>query len=219
MKGHRITYSASELAWLEANHLLPISDYHRAWCAFTGRIDVAAVNLHALRKRKGWNTGRSGQFEKGQAPANKGKLCPAGTGGRHPNARATQFKKGDRSGVAARQYKPIGTERMAKDGYLQRKIHNGLPMQSRWRFVHLINWEAVHGPVPAGYALKCLDGNRLNTDQANWEAVPRGVLARLNGGRFKARIGYDAAPDELKPTLMAVAKLQHAATTRRRDNA
>ena len=66
-------------------------------------------------------------------------------------------------------------------------------------------WEQKHGPLPEGMCLKC-KGDPLNTDPSNWEVVPRGLLPRLNNrwGR-----GYDSAPDELKPTIMAVAKLEH----------
>ena len=159
-------------------------------------------NLHALRKRKGWKTGRTGRFEPGQVSHNKGRkgVCP-------PGCEKGWFKPGVRQGVATKLYQPIGTERTSKDGYLERKIHDGMPLQSRWRAVHLIRWEDANGPVPAGHALKCLDGDRTNTDPSNWEAVPRGLLPRLNGiyGR-----GYDAAPAELKPTIMAIAKLEHA---------
>lgn len=95
MKGHWITYSATEVAWLEANRLLPIAGYHEAFSREFGRVDVSAANLHALRKRKGWKTGRTGQFVKGQEPVNKGKPCPPGKSGRHPNARKTQFRKGN----------------------------------------------------------------------------------------------------------------------------
>jgi len=35
------------------------------------------------------------------------------------------------------------------------------------------------------------------------------LLPRLNGGGRKQNIAYDTAPAELKPTLMAVAKLEH----------
>ena len=45
---------------------------------------------------------------------------------------------------------------------MERKIHDGLPLQSRWRAVHLLNWEAINGPIPKSHCLKCLDGNRLN---------------------------------------------------------
>ncbi|MFP5516331.1 MAG: HNH endonuclease signature motif containing protein [Alphaproteobacteria bacterium] len=208
MKGRPIQYSAEEMAWLEANRTLPISEYQAGFNSAFGR-EVPAANLHALRKRKGWKTGRTGHFAKGLEPHNKGKACAEGVGGRHPNARKTQFRKGQaRSGVAAKVYKPIGTERMSKDGYLERKIHDGMPLQSRWRAVHLIEWEAVNGPIPEGHCLKSLDGNRLNTDPANWELIPRKLLPRLSG---RYGMQYDDAEPEVRPTIMAVAKLKHAA--------
>jgi hypothetical protein len=211
VKGRPIIYSAEELAWLDTNRLMPIGDYARAFNERFGR-EVAAVNLHALRKRQGWKTGRMGFFEKGKAPHNKGKKCEPGRGGNHPNARRTHFTKGERRGVAVKLYKPVGTERLAKDGYLERKIHDGMPLQSRWRAVHLIRWEEANGPVPKGHALKCLDGNRLNTEPANWEAVPRALLPRLAGGnRYRRVLAYDDAAPEVRPALLAIAKLEHKA--------
>lgn len=213
MKGRAIPYSAAEMAWLEANRLLPIADYHAAFQAQFDRPDVSAVNLHSLRKRKGWRTGRTGQFAKGQESWNKGKPFP--TAATHPNCRKTQFRPGERRGVAAKLYKPIGTERVSKDGYLERKINDDLPLQSRWRAVHLINWEAINGPLPDAHALKCLDGNRLNVDPSNWDCIHRGVLARLNGGRHRRTLPFDHASPELKPLVMASAKLKHAAGEKR----
>ena len=211
MKGRWILYSAEELDFIRSVSTWPRTEGHAAFCQRFGRDDVSLQNFHALCKRKGWNTGRTGCFTKGQVPHNKGRKCEPGKGGNHPNAKRTQFIKGERRGVACKLYKPIGTERIAKDGYIERKVHDGLPLQSRWRGVHLLNWEAVNGPLPKGYALKCLDGNRANTSADNWEAIPRGVLARLNGGRFKKTLPYDQASPELKPSVLAVAKLKHAA--------
>lgn len=213
MKGRHIPYSAAEMAWLEANRLLPISDYHAGFSAAFGRDDVSAVNLHALRKRRGWKTGRTGCFVKGSEPSNKGLPCPPGQGGRHPNAIRSQFKKGNRTGTAARNWKPIGTERISKDGYRERKIHDGLPMQSRWRLVQLIEWEKVNGPIPKGFCLKALDSDRLNVDPANWRLIQRAMLPALNGGRHKRRLPYDGATPALKPTLLALAEVE----TRARD--
>lgn len=213
MKGHAIPYSGPEMAWLEANRLLPIGDYHGAFVAAFLRQDVTPGLLHALRKRQGWKTGRTGCFVKGQEPTNKGVPCAPGQGGRHPNARRTQFQKGGRTGRAARNWKPIGTERLCKDGYLERKIHDGLPLQSRWRAVHLIEWEAVNGPIPPSFCLKSLNGERLNTDPTNWKLISRAMLPALNGGRHKRRPGYDGAAPELKPTLLVLAEVE----TRARD--
>jgi hypothetical protein len=219
MIGRRIIYSGAEMAWLEANKAMVISDYRDAFVAEFRRDDVSLINLHSLRKRKGWKTGRTGHFAKGQSPMNKGKKCAPGTGGRHPNAQATQFKKGQRSGVAVKLWKPIGTERVTVDGYIERKVNNDMPIQARWKQVHRINWELVNGPIHEGFVLKCLDGNHGNTEADNWEAVHRGVLARLNGGRFRKTLPYDAAPEELKPLVMASAKLKHALHERLKNKA
>ncbi|UFF43090.1 HNH endonuclease [Pseudosulfitobacter pseudonitzschiae] len=73
-------------------------------------------------------------------------------------------------------------------------------------------WEQQNGPVPKGMVLKCLDGDKTNTDPSNWEPIPQALLPRLNG-RFGR--GYDAAPAEIKPTLLATAKLEHAVRLKR----
>lgn len=154
--------------------------------------------------QSGDERGRVSRFQKGQAPPNKGLRRPGWHRGR---MKETQFKKGALTGCAAKVVKPIGAERMSKDGYLERKINNDLPFQARWRGVHRIRWEEVNGPQPKGYALKSKDGNKLNTDPSNWELVPRALLPRLNNQYGR---NYDGAPVEVKPSIMAVAKLEHA---------
>lgn len=211
MKGHRILYSAAEMAWLEANRAMVISDYHRAFCQAFGRDDVSAVNLHSLRKRRGWTTGRTGRFVKGSEPVNKGKPCAPGTGGRHPNAQRTQFGRGH----LPHNTRFAGHERVSKDGYVEVSVEQTNPhtgFERRYVLKHRWLWEQANGPVPKGHALKCLDGNKQNTDPANWVAIPRALLPRLNG-RFGR--GYDEAPAELKPVILAVARLAQAAQERR----
>lgn len=213
MKGRAIPYSADDLAWLEENRDWPRPMLHRIFVMLFDRRDVSADALKALMTRKGWTTGRSGQFVKGQEPPNKGRkgYCP-------PGCEKGWFRKGERSGVATKLWKPVGSERIV-DGYLERKINDDLPLRNRWRAVHILNWEAINGPLPEGHCLKCLDGNRLNTDPSNWKLVHRGVLARLNGGRHKKRLSYDEAPPELKPSVMAAAELAHAARKARERKA
>lgn len=208
MKGRQIRYSEEELSFIEWRQAMSRRALHAAFVAEFRRPDVTLDQIKALCSRKGWNTGRTGCFKKGAAPFNKGEPHPA-----RGRAAETQFKKGSMTGAAAAKYKPIGTERINKDGYLERKIHDGMPLQSRWRLVHLIRWEELNGPLPKGEALKCLDGNRRNTEPSNWRAIPRALLARL-GGRYGR--GYDAAPSELKPTILAIAELEHAARERDR---
>lgn len=121
--------------------------------------------------------GNAGCFVKGQEPPNKGMRRPGWAPGRMAT---TQFRKGERRGVAAELYQPIGTERVSKDGYLERKVNDGLPLQKRWRAVHLLEWEAVNGPLPAGHAVAFRDGNKRNFDLANLELVSRAELMRRN---------------------------------------
>lgn len=206
MKGQSIPYSAEELAWLEANCTLIIGEYHRAFCARFNRQDASAPNLHALRKRKGWRTGRTGCFDKGLTPHNKGKPHPAA---RSPNCARNQFKKG----ALPHNVKYAGHERVSKDGYVEISIEEANPytgFSRRYVLKHRWLWERANGPVPEGMALKCR-GDRLNTAPDNWELVPRALLPRLNG-RFGR--GYDEAPDELKPAIMAVTKIEHLSRER-----
>lgn len=210
MKGRQIRYSAEEMGWLEANRVMVISDYHREFSAAFGRDDVALVNLHALRKRKGWRTGRTGCFEKGQAPVNKSVPCPPGKGGRHPNARATQFKKGE----LPHNTRHLGYERIdATDGYVYVSVAEPNPhtgYERRFVLKHLHVWEQANGKLPEGYCLKCLSDDRTNCDPENWEPIPRALLPRLNGGnRYRDVMAFDSAPAELKPAILAVARLDH----------
>lgn len=207
-----VRYSTAEIEWISANRTLPAPELHSAFCNVFGRNDVSKSNLVCLRKRKGWKTGRTGRFPKGNISYNAGRK-----GTYSPGSEKGWFAKGSRHGLALENYKPIGSERLSRNGYLERKIHDGLPLQSRWRAVYRINWEAANGPLPKGMALKCLDGDRTNTSPENWEAIPRAILPRLVGGnrRQVRMIAYDDAPAEVKPALLAVAKLQHQIRQRR----
>jgi hypothetical protein len=195
-----IRYSDAELAFLEERKAMVRSDLHAAFVSEFGRADVSFANLRSLMKRKGWMTGRTGTYPKGNVPYNKGMQMPY-----NANSAATQFKPGHRGGTAAAVYKPIGTERIHKHGYVERKINDDFPMQSRWKFVHVLRWEEAHGAVPDGHVLKCVDGDRANTDPSNWTPVPKGLVPKLSLKR-----GYEDAPVELKPTLMALARLDYA---------
>lgn len=209
MKGHPIVYSDEEMAWLEANCRLVLCDYVRAFNARFGRA-LTANNLTALRKRKGWKTGRTGRFEPGIPAPNKGKRCAPGRGGNHPNARQTQFGKGH----LPHNTKYAGHERVSKDGYVEISIEETNPhtgFERRYVLKHRWEWEKANGPVPAGMVLKCLDGDKTNTDPANWEMIPRAALPYLNGHRG---FDYEQMAPELKPFALAIAKLRAKARER-----
>ncbi len=202
MRGRGIVYSPKQLAWIERHCTTPRREAHARFCEKFNRSDVSLDHFKALCLRKGWVTGRTGTFPKGHVPDNRGKKMPF-----NANTARTQFKKGIRQGIAVELYKPIGTERVTRDGYIERKIHDGLPLQRRWRAVHLINWEAVNGPLPKGHCLKCLNGDRSNTDPSNWTLISRSLQPFLNGHRGP---NYDQSAPEVKPAILTLAKLKQA---------
>ncbi|WP_175366821.1 HNH endonuclease [Tardiphaga robiniae] len=197
--GRYTLFSAPEMEWLQANSTLEIGEYHVAFCAAFSKTDVSKQQLHAARKRYGWKVGRTGRFEKGSVPANKGKPAPY-----HPNSAATRFKPGQRPVNT----KYAGHERVGSQGYVEISIDETNPhtgADRRYVHKHRWLWEKLNGPVPADMVLKC-KGEKANPDPSNWEMVPRGLLPRLN---CKSGRNYDAAPAELKPMIMAVAKIEH----------
>ncbi len=167
-----------------------------------GRPEISDDNMKSLCHRKGWMTGRTGCFSPGAVPANKGKKMPF-----NPNSAKTQFKKGH----LPHNTHYLGHERVTRDGYVEISVDQTNPYTGYERsyvLKHRWLWEQENGPVPDGHALKCLDGNRQNTAPANWKAIPRSMLPRLAG---RWAIPYDSASDELKPTILAMAEVKHAA--------
>lgn len=214
MKGRWLDWNAEELAWIEARKTLPRRILHLAFMLAFDRFEVTEDAIKQLCLRKGWTTGRTGCFVKGQAPPNKGKRCPEGVGGRSAGARRTQFRKGQRSA----NYRGPGYERVcSKDGYVILVVAEKNPWSghaTRPVLKHKWLWEKKHGPVPKGMCLKCRDGNKRNTDPSNWELISRGALAVLN--RKWNGLNHEAAPPELKPAILAIARVKAAASEKRR---
>lgn len=153
------------------------STYNRAWSLGLHKSVAYLASPEACRLRRGDDIGASHRFPKGHVPANKGLRRTGWAPGR---MRETQFKKGERQGVAVRLYKPIGTERISKDGYRQRKVNDDLPLQRRWRAVHVILWEATHGPLQPGHAIVFRNGDKADIRLDNLECITRAQLMARN---------------------------------------
>lgn len=160
----------------------------------------------ACRLRRGDHVGARFRFPKGHVPANKGLRRPGWSPGR---MRETQFKKGVRQGVAVKLYKPIGTERMSKDGYLERKVNDDLPLQARWRAVHLVVWEAEHGRVPAGHAIVFRNSDKTDIRLDNLECLTRRALMLRNS--------VHNLPKPLAQTVQLLGALNRKIRRRTRD--
>lgn len=200
--GKSLIFTPEQCDWLRSNGTLSRSELAGAFHAAHPTSSATLAQLVAWRKRNGVKTGRDGRFKKGHTPWTKGRKI-----GSHPNSAKTQFKKGQTPHNAM----PIGTERVNEDGYVLICVDRPNPYtgaRTHMAFKHRELWEAQNGPVPPHHVLKCLDGDKTNCDPANWECLPTGMLSRLNG---KSGRNYDAAPKELKPTIMAIAQLEHAA--------
>lgn len=196
-----LSYSEQDLAWIKKNAKRVRRRAHAEFCQIFERTDVSLSNFNSLCKRMGWMTGRTGHYKKGSTPANKCKTMPY-----NENSARTRFQKGQ----TPHNTKYLDHERTSKDGYVEISIDETNPhtgYERRYVLKHKYLWEQQNGPVPNGMCLKCLDGNRANTDPDNWELISRALLPFLNGHRGP---NYNAAAPEVKPIVMAIAKLKRA---------
>jgi hypothetical protein len=115
--------------------------------------------------------GEATRLKKGQVPWNKGKQHKP-TGG----ALAHQFKPGQRPHT----WRPIGTERETKEGYLERKVAETGKSRRDYKPVHHLVWFAAGREIPPGCALAFRDGNKRNFDLTNLELLTRKELMARN---------------------------------------
>lgn len=111
------------------------------------------------------NTGFTGHFPKGNIPFNKG------TKGLM-KANKTSYKKGN----IPQTYKPVGTERITKDGYTEIKVKD----PNVWKLKHRIIYEEHYGEIPKGYVVMFLDRDKSNFDINNLILISRNQLKTLN---------------------------------------
>lgn len=162
---------------------------------------MTKLQIKAFVSNRGITSGRTGQFEKGHASWNKGVKGYMG-----PNR--TSFKKGQ----APPNRKPLGTERICpKDGFIQIKVaekdpYTGFPTRYKHKHVHV--WGQLHGPVPKGHVVSFIDGDKLNCEPENLMLLTRKELLCLNLHNYKD------TPAELKPSVLALAKLEAKARIR-----
>lgn len=187
MKGRQIIYSDEELQFIEANKLLPRRKLHTIFVEKFNRKDVTQTHLEALCKRKGWMTGRTGCFNKDQIPWNKGKSGYMG-------ANKTSFKNGQ----MPHNWKPVGTERSNKDGYIEIKIKE----PRTWRLKHIYEWEKVNEKLPGSHMIVFLDGDKTNCNIDNLVMITRAVNARLN------HIGYGKLTGEMRRSAILTMQLE-----------
>lgn len=157
-------------------------------------LSLGENQIRACLKNHKITTGRTGRFEKGHVPANKGT---------HPQARGrmaeTQFKKGQ----IPQNHLPVGTVRVrrsykGKKPYMWEKVAE----PNVWRMKHVLEWEKHNGPVPEDKIVVFADGDTLNTDISNLLLVSRAQHAVMN------RCNLKGSNKELAETAANVASLK-----------
>jgi hypothetical protein len=110
------------------------------------------------------------RFHKGFTPWNKGMK------GLQIGGTETRFRKGHRP----QTWRPVGSERVDKDGITLVKVSDTGVKKDDWRAVHVIAWEMVNGKLPRNKIVIFNDGNRDNFDPSNLIAVTRQELMQRN---------------------------------------
>lgn len=135
------------------------------------------------------------RFKKGCTPPNKGKKMPAEV---YARCAPTMFKKGNRT----HNYKPVGSERVNVDGYVEVKVAD----PGKWRLKHRVIWEEAHGPIPRGHNVQFRDGNPQNLSLDNLYLISRSEQLRKHNCMM-ARY-----PEELREVIYMKATIKRQIT-------
>lgn len=137
--------------------------------------EIRLSQVKSYIKNNKLSTGRTGRFEKGQVPSNKGKKMPKAI---YERCMGTMFKEGN----IPSNYNPIGTEKLLADGYVWVKVDDKpkAPKRVNWKQKHKLIWEQANGSVPKGYVVIFADQDRSNFNLDNFVLISRAQLVRMN---------------------------------------
>lgn len=127
--------------------------YNRAHALGLAKAADFMREVHGARLRE---FGPETRFRKGQPAWNKGLRGNTGT---HANCQRTQFKPG----ALPHTWRPIGHERITRDGVLEIKVRDTRCTRHDYESVARLVWERERGPIPAGHLVVFRKG--LHTTQ------------------------------------------------------
>jgi len=87
------------------------------------------------------------------------------------NKNKTSFKEGKQHP----RYRPIGSERVERDGYIVMKVAD-----RKWQQKHRYLWERDNGKIPKGHVVIFGNGNKRDFRPENLILVTRNQLATIN---------------------------------------
>lgn len=195
-------YTPEEAQWLKDNHVgRGRAELAGMFTAKFGR-EITVKQVKSFLGNRKLSSGLTGHFPKGQTPWNLGKKGYMG-------ANATSFAKGN----LPHNHQPLWSERIGKAGYIEMSVpemnpYTGFP--TRYKHKHVWIWEQAHGKKPRGTAVIFRDGNNRNFDLENLLLVTRAELLAMNLHDYKNQ------PEELKPSVLALATMEAKAGIRTR---
>lgn len=136
-------------------------------------------------------SGKSHQYAKGHTPFNKGKKMPEHV---YERAKATMFKKGH----VPVNHKPVGYERITRDGYVEVKVAE----PNKFVLKHRQIWEQANGSIPEGYNVQFRDGDRQNFSIENLYLISRSEQLKNENSM------YARYPKEIQLAIQAKGALQ-----------
>ena len=122
--------------------------------------NITAKEIAYFRRNHKLKSGLTGQFKKGNVAHNKGKKQIEYMSQESiERTKETRFKKGNKP----KNYRPIGSERITKDGYIEVKVSD----PNKWETKNKIIYKRYFGDIPEGHKVIYADGNKLNNDINN----------------------------------------------------
>ena len=131
--------------------------------------NITSRTIKSYKANNKLNSGLTGKFRKGQTPHNKGKKMPKEV---YEKVKHTMFAKGN----VPPNHRPVGSERISKDGYIEVKVAE----PNKWRLKQRVVYEETKGKIPEGCPIIFLDGNKRNFDIDNLRCITRSELLDLN---------------------------------------
>lgn len=131
------------------------------------RLNITAKKIRCYKSNHRITSGCDTKFKKSNKPWNKGKQCPS-----RGNTILTQFKKGN----IPWNHRPIGSERVSVDGYIEIKVAE----PNKWKLKHRVVWEEANGPLQKGQKIVFLNKNKQDLRLENLEVVDDNTMLRLN---------------------------------------
>ena len=131
--------------------------------------NITSRTIKSYKANNKLNSGLTGKFRKGQTPHNKGKKMPKEV---YEKVKHTMFAKGN----VPPNHRPVGSERISKDGYIEVKVAE----PNKWRLKQRVVYEETKGKIPEGCPIIFLDGNKRNFDSDNLRCITRSELLYLN---------------------------------------